>query len=291
MQIEFIHAGKKLIGQSFEIPSLEQLDLILVQDGFLKKIYELSTGMELAQSNAFTDQEAIVDIVGAFTKKNVSDNAILEKIYSAQHNFGNKSLHVINHSPKYEAYKAEQIAEFENSPYAFQGEERARLQAMLDTAIAEDLQNIKILQSYLESRIYKKHIKANLDFIKQAHERERNNKKARTFISNGQKLPADLRGEYVNSPSDLASMKQEIMMMRKRDIVKYIPTEVMDLFYPLWRRVKELNNEYGYVKYQAHPLTDIIRLGILNKKGADTTTLTVGIITAINQTAKEIGLS
>lgn len=291
--ITFTAGTVQVTGQIFIIPGFENLDLVLVQDGFFKKVYELSTGLELAQSNAFTDKDVIVDIVGAVMKKNLTDLGILNKIYSAQHNFGNKHLKVINDSPKYKAYEAQQIAEYDNAPFAFQNEERAQLQTMLDQAIAEDLANIKILQGYMESRLYKKHIKANLEFITAAHQRELIAKQARNMIAQGLKLPADLRGDFKPKGNDINTLKEEIMQMRKRDIVKYIPDDILHLLYKVWKAIVDINNDYGYhhVQYTGHPLTDTIRLGILTKKGDDTTKLRDGIIDSVYQTAKDIGIT
>jgi hypothetical protein len=265
-------SGVILEGEIVKVPGFEMLDFIFVQHGFLCKVYELATGMEVIFSQGFSHDEVIADLVGQFSKKNISDHALLSKIYGNQHQYGVSLLKVINESPAYERYRADRDKAKAEAPYIYNEADRARIGQMLAIARKESLPNITILESQMNARINpgsKNNIWGKIDNVERIFENSRKNYHALLLRISGKKLPAHLRHEYKDRDISVDEMITSFNELRKRDITRYIPSAIFERFYDLWSLCWAKNNEYGYKRFSPYGMTDLIRLTIDLRKKRD----------------------
>lgn len=290
MQISFIDkGGATLTGNSIIIPGFEKLDLVCTEDGFLKRIYELATGLELMQSQSFTEKDVIADALKGFSNKNLSDVAILKKIYANDyHQFGNKTLKVINHSPSFLAFKQATEEELANRPFAFNEAERAEIIEMIDIAIAENLPILAVLQGHLNKKA-DKFRPATIQGIRDTFKTARLRHHAKLIRWSGQIMPDHLRSsDYTTREDSYSAMIDEFNTFRKRDITKHLPTSLLQEFYKLWALCATKNNEYGYARFCPNPISDVIRLAIDLKKGRDMQDKIIEICKVIAETFEDV---
>lgn len=283
--------GQTEQGQKLIVPGFELIDWVYVQDGFMGRVFELATGLEVMESQGFTQQEAIRDIVSGFIKKNISDTYLLKKIHENDHQHGRIEFAVKNESPAYKAYKQKVAIETQEQPFYYSEQDRAEIQSLIDIMVEEKLPNIEIIQGHLNKKVNKWMGKPPTgDGIKKIFHYQRNSYYAMIVRGMGMVMPDVLRpyNEWETKNVTWEQMVIELNWGRKHDITKHIPEDLLNEFALLWELANEKNNYYGYQRFMAHGMASLIRLTIDIRKERDVKQDIIDIRTDMEKAQMEI---
>jgi NTP pyrophosphatase (non-canonical NTP hydrolase) len=119
--------GSRVTGEKVEVPGYEDMDLVLVKDGFENRIYELSSGLEIGGTQEAFSKEAAIESL----RKQLAERKITsEKIHNVI--FKGEKVKQINPSKKFESYAesrtAREKSDYESLPLKFTPKEIAELQ-------------------------------------------------------------------------------------------------------------------------------------------------------------------
>jgi hypothetical protein len=133
--------GESLSGERLVIPGYEDMDVIAVADGFQKKLFELTTGLEIAVVHGFSEEEIITSLVDQLNAKKFNVQKLMQKIYNSDVlRVGNEKRWKINDSPSYSSYKENRLAEEQAKPFIYTEEERKQI---IEVTIYLSILNVK----------------------------------------------------------------------------------------------------------------------------------------------------
>ena len=250
-EIEFKTAEQKTTkGIKIEIPGMEAIDTILVQDGMVYEVYELATGMKLGDTeNAMSPAEAVKTIADKMPKGMAEK--ILQKLYDSEetgrYNIAGekKGISITNESPAYNAYKQQKIAEAENKPFLHEEKTRNSFLDLAKQAKEEGLEDASnMLTSWADMREGGSRIKQTIESAKKMIE----NVRKRKDLANRklQNIPYPEADRVNRDPSE-QGLINAIQSGYTRDRWTKLPDEIKNAALEAWRKESAIYNKYGYV--------------------------------------------
>lgn len=247
-EVEFkTHTQTPAKGIKVEIPGLENIDTILVQDGMTYEVYELATGMKLADTeNAMSPAEAVKTIASKIPG-GVAQR-ILSRIYQSEEAgryriAGEKGgVDILNDSPAYNLYKQQKLAEAENKPFIHNEAARNEFinlaaQARTDGYIgAADM--IEAIANAREGTV-----PVTLDQAKSILEKTKIKK---DLIDRKLKNIPYPESEKIERNSTEAGLIDAVQAGFKRDRWNNLPEDIKNAALEAWKKEAAIYNKYGY---------------------------------------------
>jgi len=250
-EIEFKTAQQNTTkGIKVEIPGLEGLDTILVQDGMTYEVYELTTGMKLADTeNAMSPAEAVKTIANNIPSGMAEK--ILNKIYQSEEVnrykiAGEKpGIAIMNESPAYKAFREQKIAEEENRPFLLDEKTRNEFLNLAEQAKSEGLDIAE--KSLITLANTRQGAIAETPYtIERAKELLENYRKKKDLEERRlQNIPypeKDIEKREITEDALIRAMQQGY----KRDRWNKLPEEIKKAALEAWRKEAAIYNKYGY---------------------------------------------
>jgi hypothetical protein len=235
--------GAELQGEKIEIPGYEDIEMVLVKDGFENKIYELASGIELGDTkSAFSKEDAIKSLRDELLKRNVSS----EKIKNAL--FKGEKVKQINPSKIFESYaeerKAREKGEYENLPLSYTPEEISKLNELKKQAQDLALENsINEIDKAIVRKSKAEAYKPPVDFFEKMIERDIERKEKAE--SESKKIPYPEK--YIQKLQGTEEELAKSIQTGKKDKLSEMPQDVKNAVVDAWKKFADLKNKYGYL--------------------------------------------
>jgi hypothetical protein len=235
--------GAELQGEKIEIPGYEDIEMVLVKDGFENKIYELASGIELGDTkSAFSKEDAIKSLRDELLKRNVSS----EKIKNAL--FKGEKVKQINPSKIFESYaeerKAREKGEYENLPLSYTPEEISKLNELKKQAQDLALENsINEIDKAIVRKSKAEAYKPPVDFFEKMIERDIERKEKAE--SESKKIPYPEK--YIQKLQGTEEELAKSIQTGKKDKLFEMPQDVKNAVVDAWKKFADLKNKYGYL--------------------------------------------
>ena len=249
-EIEFKTAEQKTTkGIKIEIPGLEAIDTILVQDGMTYEVYELATGMKIADAeSAMSPKEAVKTIADKIPQGLAQ--RILQKLYESEEAGRykiageKKGVSITNESPAYNAFKKQKIAEAENRPFASDENTRNELLKMAVQARADGYADAA---SMIESMANQRAGTAAAPFTVEQAKETLNKVRVKRDLAyrKTENIPFPKSEIEERDPSE-QGLVDAIQQGYKRDRWNNLPDEIKNAALEAWKKESAIYNKYGY---------------------------------------------
>lgn len=265
--ISFVTMNGLENGLSLTINSYPRILFVAVKNGFLMRLYEHVSGLEVFTCEAFTVDELMYEM--SKKGKGLNYELLYSRLSREQAVVGfkrtNTPMRIRNNNSFFESWKLEKTIAHENLPYAYSESERREISNLI--LLAREMGNDEFCE-FLERQINRRKIngksyvtpvgnlKNSLRFI----EEQKYLKKLRE-----QELPYPILYHGKKNDPTFYGFKRLMNESRKRDITKNIPSDIFRLLFGAYFLTTLINNAYGYHLRKLPYLTGIV-IGIKAKK-------------------------
>jgi hypothetical protein len=235
--------GNTLEGEKVEIPGYEDMDMILVKDGFENRIYELTSGIEIGNTgSAFSKQDAVSALRNQLLEKNVSSEKIKNKL------FKEKSLQ-INPSNKFESYAEDRTtrerADYESLPLKYTPDEIKKLTELRNKAIDLGIDSrAKELEDAISSRAKEGTYKGSTEFFEKMLQKDIDRKIKKEAEDKKVPYPEEYIEKYPKVTEDY--LKTMVNSGYKVDKFSRIPDDIKKIMIDGLQLSRDFVNKYGY---------------------------------------------
>ena len=243
--------GKKIIGERVIIPGFEKIDMVMVKDGLNNTVYELASGMPIAEGD-FTKENAIKSIKDDFESRNVTQDKIYNLIYKSTNtsSLENKNrVPQINPSSMFESYsekrKAFEKAEYEKLPLKFNPEEIKKLKELKKKAEDFGIDKMsKEIEDAIISRAKEGTFKPKTDYYEGLLKKDIDEKIKKEAEDKGVPYPEEYMKEMPRITMD--KLKTIVNEGFKKDKFESIPEDVRKIMLEGYQKNIDILNKYGY---------------------------------------------
>ena len=240
--------GNKILGEKVVIPGYEDIDLVLVKDGFENKIYELASGIEMGGTQeAFSKEAAIESLRNKLEEKKITSNKVLNVIFKGE------NVKQINSSKKFEFYseerKAREKSDYESLPLKFNPKEIERLQELKKKAVEYGIdKKVKEIEDAILSRAKEGTFKPNTEYFEKILQADIDRKIKKESEQNKVPYPK----EYIQKFPDVTEDYLKTMVNSGYKIDKFakIPSDVKKIMVNGLQLNRDFVNKYGYHPYE-----------------------------------------
>lgn len=249
-EIEFKTVDQKTTkGIKIEIPGMEAIDTILVQDGMVYEVYELATGMKLGDTESAMSPADAVKTIADKMPKGIAEK-ILQKLYESEETGRysiageKKGVSITNESPAYNVYKQQKIAEAENRPFASDENTRNELLKMAVQARADGYADAA---SMIESMANQRAGTAAAPFTVEQAKETLNKFRVKRDLAyrKTENIPFPKSEIEERDPSE-QGLVNAIQRGYTRDRWNNLPDEIKNAALEAWKKESAIYNKYGY---------------------------------------------
>lgn len=258
--ISFHTMNGQQMGESLTVKTYPRILFVAVRDGFMMRLYEHVSGLEVFSCEAFTIEELMLEL--SRKGRGLNHELLYSKLTSEQAVIGfrrtNTPMRIRNTNRLFEAWRVEQSVIKENLPYIYSDSDRKEIYRLIDEAKTKG--HIDFAE-FLERQVNRRKInektnvtsldnlKNSLRFIEQQEHLKmlREEEKPYPIAHHGKKSDATFFG-----------FKSLMNESRKRDITKNLPSDIFSLLYGAYFLTTLVNNAYGYHCRKLPYLTGII---------------------------------
>ena len=240
--------GSKVTGEKVEVPGYEDMDLVLVRDGFENRIYELSSGLEIGGTQEAFSKEAAIESL----RKQLEERKITsEKIHNVI--FKGERVKQINPSKKFESYAenrtAREKSDYESLPLKFTPKEIAELQELKKKAVEYGIdKKVKEIEDAISSRAKEGTFKPNTEYFEKILQTEIDKKIKKESEQNKVPYPKEYIKESPKVTEDY--LKNMVNSGFKVDKFSKIPSDVKKMMIDGLQLSRDFLNKYGYHPYE-----------------------------------------
>ena len=281
--------GNTLEGEKVEMEGYEDMDMILVKDGFENRIYELTSGIEIGNTgSAFAKQDAVSALRNQLLEKNVSSEKIKNKL------FKDKSLQ-INPSNKFESYSEQRTtkerADYESLPLKYSPDELSKLKELKKKAIEIGIdKRAKEIDEAIQSRAKEGTYKATPEFFEKMLQKEIDRKIKKEAEDKKTPYPKEFIEKLPEVTEDY--LKTMVNSGYKVDKFSKVPQDVKKVMIDGLQLNRDFTNKYGYQpnKESDEFFTKLLyfmnSIGARENKEARANTAKKELVSAFNNLAK-----
>lgn len=240
--------GSKITGEKVEIPGYEDMDLVLVRDGFENKIYELSSGLEMGGTQeAFSKEDAINSLRKQLQERNITSGKVHNVIFKGE------KVKQINPSKKFETYaeerKSREAADYEKMPLKYSPEEIKKLEELKKKSIEFGIdKKTKEIEDAIASRSREGKFKAPVTYFESLLDKEIERKIKKEYEARKEPYPKEFIKE-IPTPT-LETIKKTVNQTSKRDKYEKIPDDIKKIMLEGYQKNVDILNKYGYYPYE-----------------------------------------
>jgi hypothetical protein len=240
--------GDKINGEKVVVPGYENMDLVLVKDGFENKIYELASGIEMGGTQeAFSKEAAIESLRKAMEGKKITSDKVHNVIFKGE------NVKQINPSKKFEFYseerKTKERSDYESLPLKFTPKEIEILQELKKKAIEYGIdKKVKEIEDAISSRAKEGTFKPNTEYFEKILQADIDRKIKKEAEQNKVPYPK----EYIQKFPDVTEdyLKTMVNSGYKVDKFAKIPSDVKKIMVNGLQLNRDFVNKYGYHPYE-----------------------------------------
>ena len=240
--------GGKVTGEKVEVPGYEDMDLVLVRDGFENRIYELSSGLEIGGTQEAFSKEAAIESL----RKQLEERKITsEKIHNVI--FKGEKVKQINPSKKFESYAENRIArekaDYESLPLKYSPEEIKKLEELKKKSIEFGIdKRTKDIENAISARVKEGTFRTPLEHYENLLKKDIDEKIKKQYEAKKEPYPK----EYINEKPvpTLETIKRNVNQSFKRDKFEKIPDDVKQIMLEGYQKNVDILNKYGYYPYE-----------------------------------------
>jgi hypothetical protein len=240
--------GDKINGEKVVVPGYENMDLVLVKDGFENKIYELASGIEMGGTQeAFSKEAAIESLRKAMEGKKITSDKVHNVIFKGE------NVKQINPSKKFESYseerKTKERSDYESLPLKFNPKEIERLQELKKKAVEYGIdKKVKEIEDAILSRAKEGTFKPNTEYFEKILQADIDRKIKKESEQNKVPYPK----EYIQKFPDVTEDYLKTMVNSGYKIDKFakIPSDVKKIMVNGLQLNRDFVNKYGYHPYE-----------------------------------------
>lgn len=266
--VTFNTATGQRTGLLLNVDAFPLIDFVSLNDGFITTAFELATGLEVMNSQCFTIDDFVSDMVIAMKNKGFNDSTFFKKLQSDTdlRKWGVRGLEVVNESPSYNNWLLSEKQRIDNLPLLYTTDEIAQLDTIIIKAHKYGLTDFaRMLECDKVKKLEKGMIKSDLAFLEIHLEDLRLEKIYDDLKADGKPLPKGVN--QIKQPYDLSwqGMIDYLHSGRKRLLTKYIPDAVLQKFFKVYVMCASINMDYGYYRFRFDD-GSLLRIAIDNKK-------------------------
>lgn len=240
--------GDKINGEKVVVPGYENMDLVLVKDGFENKIYELASGIEMGGTQeAFSKEAAIESLRKAMEGKKITSDKVHNVIFKGE------NVKQINPSKKFESYseerKTKERSDYESLPLKFTPKEIERLEELKNKAVEYGIdKKVKEIEDAISSRAKEGTFKPNTEYFEKILQADIDRKIKKEAEQNKVPYPK----EYIQKFPDVTEdyLKTMVNSGYKVDKFAKIPSDVKKIMVNGLQLNRDFVNKYGYHPYE-----------------------------------------
>lgn len=180
------------IGILLNVDAFQLIDFITLNDGFITTAFELATGLEVMNSQCFTLDDFVKDMVIAMQGKGFTDTTFFKRLQSDTLNrkWGVRGLEVLNESPSYNKWLHSEVKRIDDLPMLYNPEELKQLDIIISQALNYGLTDFaRMLECDKVKKQEKGMIKSDTTFLHEHLIHLRNQKKYDDLKAIGKPLP------------------------------------------------------------------------------------------------------
>tara|TARA_R110002126_G_scaffold97706_2_gene227467 strand:+ start:7337 stop:11026 length:3690 start_codon:yes stop_codon:yes gene_type:complete len=240
--------GDKITGEKVILPGYEDMDMILVKDGFENKIYELSSGLEIGGTQeAFSKEAAIKSLRKTLEERNITSGKVHNVIFKGE------KVKQINPSKKFESYAEErrsrEKADYEKLPLKYSPEEIKKLEELKKKSIEFGIdRKTKEIGDAILSRSRGEKFKAPIEYYEKLLQKDIDEKIKKEYEAKKEPYPKEYI-EQIPEPTN-ETIKRNVNQSFKKDKYEKIPDDVKKIMLEGYKKNVDILNKYGYYPYE-----------------------------------------
>jgi hypothetical protein len=240
--------GDKITGEKVILPGYEDMDMILVKDGFENKIYELSSGLEIGGTQeAFSKEAAIKSLRKTLEERNITSGKVHNVIFKGE------KVKQINPSKKFESYAEErrlrEKADYEKLPLKYSPEEIKKLEELKKKSIEFGIdRKTKEIENAILSRSKEETYRSPVEYYERSLQKDVDEKIKKEYEAKKEPYPKEYI-EQIPEPT-LETIKRNVNQSFKKDKYEKIPDDIKKIMLEGYKKNVDILNKYGYYPYE-----------------------------------------
>jgi len=258
--------GGKLNGEKVVIPGYEDMDMVLVKDGFENKIYELASGLEIGGTKeAFSREAAIESLRKTLEERKITSGKVHNVIFKGE------NVKQINPSKRFESYAEERTtrekSDYEKLPLKYSPEEIQKLEELKKKSIEFSIdKKTKEIEDAIASRSKEGKFKAPVTYFESLLKTEIDRKIQKESEQSKVPYPKEYIKEYPKVTEDY--LKTMVNSGFKGDRFGKIPSDIKKMMIDGLQLSRDFLNKYGYYPYKESDIFFTKLLYFMNSIGA-----------------------